>query len=132
MKAEVQIKGRLLPQSARDHVLLQKLFLQKVVAHAVRKVGVEEVHEAQARACKVTRLRLRCQQRLHDGVNNRLEVGGGVFGEGLEQILGLGHVLLTVVLKQRRGQILQQMLVLFLPVGEVSGLSCRQKRAVLP
>lgn len=124
MEAQVQVEARLLPQSARHQRLLHKQFLQEAVADAEGAVTVDEVHEADAGPRKVTRLRLRRQQRPDDGVDDGAEVGVGLPGVALEQLLGLRQVVLAVLLQQRRRQTLQQLLVLLLPVGVVTGLTC--------
>lgn len=54
-----------------DQLLLQKEFLQELVAEVQGQVAVDEVHEADARPGVVAYLRLRREQCLHDGVNDR-------------------------------------------------------------
>lgn len=132
VEAEVQVEARLPPQSQRHQLLLHEQFLEEAVADAEGAVAVDEVHEADAGPRKVTRLRLRRQQRLHNGVDDGAEVGVGLAGVALEQLLGLGHVVLAVVLEQRRRQTLQQLFVLLLPVDVVTGLTCRDNSSGLP
>lgn len=129
VEAEVQVKARLLPQSARHQLLLHEQFLEEAVAEAEGEVAVDEVHEADAGPRKVPRLWLRRQQRLDDGMDDGAEVRVSLSGVALEQLLCLSHVVLAVVLEQRWGQTLQQLLVLLLPVGVVTGLTCNEQHA---
>lgn len=124
VEAEAQVEARLLPQSLRHQLLLQKQFLEKICAEAEGKVAVDEIHEAHARPGIVPGLRLWGQQRLRDGVNDMAEVRVGLLGVALEQLLGLRHIVLAVLLQQPWGQALQQLLVLLLPVVVVTGLTC--------
>lgn len=64
----------LFPECTRDHLFLQKEFLQEFVTEAQGKVIVDEVHEADARPGIVAYLRLWREQCLHDGVNDRAQV----------------------------------------------------------
>lgn len=124
VEAEVQVQARLLPQSAWHQLLFHKQFLEEAVADAEGAVAVDEVHEADAGPREITRLWLWREQRLDDGVSDGAEVGVGLPGVAVKQLLGLGHVVLAVVLEQRRRKTLQQLFVLLLPVRLVTAATC--------
>ena len=131
VEAEVQVQARLLPQSTRHQLLLHEQFLEEAVADAEGAVAVDEVHEADAGPCKITRLWLWRKQRLDDGVGDGAEVRVGLPGVAVKQLLGLGHVVLAVVLEQRWRKTLQQLFVLLLPVRLVTAATCRQTEQLL-
>lgn len=91
---EVQII--LFPERTRYHLLLQKEFLQELVTDALREVAVDEVHEADSRPSVVAYLRLRREQGLDDGVNDRAQVLTGCFGMLLKEVLGLQDVVFAI------------------------------------
>lgn len=93
---------------------------------------MDKVHEPDAGPCIIIRLRLWRQQRLDNCVDNGAEVGVGLAGKALEQVLGLRDVVLAVLFEQCRRQTLQQLFVLLLPVGVVTGLTCGKRNSLLP
>lgn len=90
------------PQRSRLHFLVHEQFLKELIANREGQVAVDEVHEPHPWPSVVERVGARGEQSLHDGVDDRAEVRIGLFGVGLEQLLGLGEVVFAVFFQQRR------------------------------
>ncbi len=120
-----EAQALLFPKGTRHHFLLYKEFLEKPVTDAQRQVAADEVHEYYTRPGIVSHLRLRREECIHNGVDDRAQILIGCFWVTLEQFLGLQQVVFPIFFKKAWRQVLDQVLVLFFPVLCVTALPCK-------
>lgn len=124
---EAAVETVLFPQRSGDDLLLDKQSLEELVWETQREITINEVHEAHAGPSVISDQGPGGEQRLADGVDDWRQVLVSRLGEALEEVLGLTGVVLPVLLQQACGQVVDQGLVLTLPVLLVTRLTWDQK-----